>query len=134
MSSWGDKGYNEVWLNGTNDWMYRHLHKAAERMTELANKFHQAQGTLLRALNQAARELLLAQSSDWAFLTTVGTAGVYATKRTKEHILRFTALYNQILSNSVSEDFLKELEWKDNIFPEIDYSSFSSAACDIPHN
>jgi len=31
-SSWGYKGYNEVWLEGSNDWIYRHLHKAAERM------------------------------------------------------------------------------------------------------
>jgi 1,4-alpha-glucan branching enzyme len=32
-SSWGHKGYNEVWLSGENDWIYRHLHKAADRMT-----------------------------------------------------------------------------------------------------
>ncbi|MCL2335529.1 MAG: DUF1957 domain-containing protein, partial [Endomicrobia bacterium] len=38
-SSWGDKGYYEVWLNGANDYVYRHLHKAAERMEELAAKF-----------------------------------------------------------------------------------------------
>ncbi len=35
-SSWGYRGYAEVWLNGTNDWIYRHLHKAADRMVELA--------------------------------------------------------------------------------------------------
>ncbi|HJW85501.1 MAG TPA: DUF1957 domain-containing protein, partial [Candidatus Brocadiaceae bacterium] len=35
-SSWGYKGYNEYWLNEKNDWIYRHLHKAAERMVELA--------------------------------------------------------------------------------------------------
>ncbi len=121
MSSWGDKGYNEVWLNSTNDWIYRHLHKAARRMVEMAGRFGSARGIQKRALNQAARELMLAQSSDWAFLTTVGTAGTYATKRTKEHILRFTALYEQITGNSINEDFLKDIEWKDNIFPEIDY-------------
>ena len=26
-SSWGYKGYAEYWLNDTNDWVYRHLHK-----------------------------------------------------------------------------------------------------------
>ena len=36
LSSWGDKGYAEVWLNGTNDWIYRHLHVAGERMVDLA--------------------------------------------------------------------------------------------------
>ena len=28
MSSWGYKGYAEVWLEGSNDWIYRHLHEA----------------------------------------------------------------------------------------------------------
>jgi 1,4-alpha-glucan branching enzyme len=126
MSSWGDKGYAEVWLNGSNDWIYRHLHKAAERMTELANKYIAADGILKDALNQAARELVLAQSSDWAFLMTVGTAFDYSTKRTKEHLLRFNSFYQQILSNQINEDYLRDLEWKDNVFPHIDYRTFAS--------
>ena len=59
MSSWGYKGFNEVWLEGSNDWIYRHLHQFADRMVELASKFPNAGGVLRRALNQAARELLL---------------------------------------------------------------------------
>ncbi len=35
LSSWGYKGYAEHWLDGCNDWIYRHLHKASERMSEL---------------------------------------------------------------------------------------------------
>ncbi|NLO92146.1 MAG: DUF1957 domain-containing protein [Elusimicrobia bacterium] len=126
MSSWGDKGYNEVWLNGGNDWIYIHLIKAAQRMAELANRFPKADGILRRALNQCARELLLAQSSDWAFLMTMGTAMQYSTKRTKEHVQRFLALYDQINSNSINEDYLRGLEWRDNIFPELDYSIYCS--------
>ena len=34
--SWGAGGTPRVWLDGANDWIYRHLHKAAERMVELA--------------------------------------------------------------------------------------------------
>ncbi|MEK7776026.1 MAG: DUF1957 domain-containing protein, partial [Planctomycetota bacterium] len=58
-SSWGYKGYNEYWLNESNDWIYRHLHKAAERMVELAKTYQQTNEniTLKRGLNQAAREL-----------------------------------------------------------------------------
>jgi len=126
MSSWGDKGYNEVWLNGGNDWIYVHLIKAAQRMAELANRFPKAEGIQRRALNQCARELLLAQSSDWAFLMTMGTAMQYSTKRTKEHIQRFLALYDQINTNAVNEDYLRGLEWRDNIFPELDYSVYCS--------
>jgi 1,4-alpha-glucan branching enzyme len=126
MSSWGDKGYNEVWLNSGNDWIYRHLIKAAERMIELANRFPNAQGVLRRALNQAARELMLMQSSDWAFLMTVGTAKEYSTKRTKDHITRFNAIYDMIVGNRIDEGYIWDLEQKDNIFPEIDYGVYSS--------
>jgi 1,4-alpha-glucan branching enzyme len=121
LSSWGWKGYNEMWLQNTNDWVYRHLHTASDRMTELTRSFPDTNGILKRALNQALRELLLAQSSDWAFIMVTGTHVSYAVKRTKDHILRFTRLYEDIKSNSVEEKWLSDIEYKDNIFPEIDY-------------
>ncbi|MDA1190982.1 MAG: DUF1957 domain-containing protein, partial [Candidatus Poribacteria bacterium] len=40
VSSWGANGYFDVWLNGTNDWIYPHLHKAGDRMKELAHRYH----------------------------------------------------------------------------------------------
>ncbi len=123
-SSWGDKGYFEVWLNGTNDWIYRHLHKAAEKMIDIANKNKNSVGLKERALNQLARELVLAQASDWAFIMTTGTMVEYARKRTTDHIHRFTKLYEQIKSNSLDEGFLATLEFRDNIFPEIDFKAF----------
>ncbi|MCM8789567.1 MAG: DUF1957 domain-containing protein, partial [Candidatus Omnitrophica bacterium] len=121
MSSWGWKGYSEMWLQGANDWIYRHLHYASEKMTELAKNFSNTNGILRRALNQALRELLLAQSSDWAFIMGTGTHTNYAIRRTKEHLLRFDRLYQDIRANSIDADFLTELESKDNIFPNIDY-------------
>jgi 1,4-alpha-glucan branching enzyme len=120
-SSWGDKGYYEVWLNGTNDWIYRHLHKAADRMVEIARENPAARAVTKRALNQAARELLLAQSSDWAFIMTTGTMVQYAEKRTRGHLTNFTSLYEQIKRHSIDENYLGDLEYKNNIFPEIDY-------------
>jgi len=124
MSSWGNKGYNEVWLEGSNDWIYRHLHKSSERMTELANKHNRAKGLLKRALNQAARELLLAQSSDWAFIMKTGTMVEYANRRTNSHINRFNKLYEMINNNQLDENYIQELESKDNIFPTVDYSLY----------
>lgn len=121
MSSWGWKGYSEMWLQGANDWIYPHLHTASERMTELAKSFSHTNGLLKRALNQALRELLLAQSSDWAFIMGTGTHTNYAIKRTKDHLLRFTRLYEDVKSNSIDENWLKDVEYKDNIFPNIDY-------------
>ena len=127
LSSWGWKGYAEVWLEGSNAWMYRHLHKAAERMIELADSYHNAEGLLLRALNQAAREILLAQSSDWAFIMKTGTCVTYAAKRFKDHMERFSRLYDGIKGNSIDGSELTDIEYKDNLFPEIDYTVFRSA-------
>ncbi len=125
ISSWGYKGYAEVWLDGCNDWIYPHLHKAAERMVELARTFPSAEGVLQRALNQACRELLLAQSSDWAFIMKTGSHVEYAVKRTKEHILRFTRLYDDIRANNIDERWLADIEYRDNIFPDIDYRIYA---------
>ncbi|MDR3112025.1 MAG: DUF1957 domain-containing protein [Elusimicrobiota bacterium] len=123
-SSWGAEGYYKVWLNNSNDYIYRHLHKIQEKMVELARKFINAGGDLRRALNQAARELLLAQSSDWSFIMTTGTMVEYAHKRTKEHILNFNALFSQIMNNGIDVNYLGSLENKNNIFPNIDYKAY----------
>jgi len=125
-SSWGWKGYHEVWLNGANDWIWRHLHKAGERMVELANTYGAAEGTLKRALNQAARELLLAQSSDWPFIMKTGAMDEYARNRFKTHISYFTGLYENIKKSAVNEGWLAELEQRDNLFPQIDYRVYQS--------
>ena len=122
-SSWGHKGYWEVWLDDSNSWVYPHLHAAARRMTEIARHYAPASAPPLieRALRQLARELLLAQASDWAFLMKTGTARNYATKRTKDHVLRFTRLYDQLRASKVDEAFLANCEWRDNIFPNIEW-------------
>jgi len=121
-SSWGHKGYWEVWLDDSNSWIYPHLHAAAKRMTEVARQFEKDTPPMIdRALRQLARELLLAQSSDWAFLMKTGTAREYASKKTKDHLLRFTRLYDQIRGNRVDEEFLKNCEWRDNIFPNLNW-------------
>ncbi len=121
FSSWGYKGYSEFWLEGSNDWVYRHLHKASERMSELVKLYPNAKAITLRALNQSLRELLLAQSSDWAFIMTTGTHTTYAIERTKAHLLNFTKLYCQIKEHNIDEDWMRSVEEKNNIFPDIDY-------------
>jgi len=125
MSSWGWKGYSEVWLEGSNDWIYRHIHKAQERMVELAKTFYNCNGTKGRALNQAARELLLLEASDWPFILKTGTVVPYAIKRIKDHATRFTRLYEDIKAGTIDERWLSDIEGKDNIFPEIDFRVYS---------
>lgn len=125
-SSWGHKGYHEVWLNGRNDWVWRHLHQAARRMEQLVRDHPSADGLMRRALTQAARELLLAQSSDWPFMMKTGQQSEYAVKRLKDHLLRFLRLSDEIRSGQIDEVWLKELEEKDNLFPTLDYRAFRS--------
>jgi len=95
---------------------------AAERMVELARRFETPNDLERRALDQAARELLLAQASDWAFIMKTGTTVEYAKKRTRDHVARFTYLYRALKQEVMLEEpIVKEFESRDNIFPEIDY-------------
>jgi 1,4-alpha-glucan branching enzyme len=125
-SSWGNNGYSEVWLDTSNDWIYRHLHSAALRMQELVRRFRRPTPLQERALRQAARELLLAQSSDWAFIMKTRTMTEYAERRTKQHIYRFNVLHDQLMANGqVDEVSLAELEAMDSIFPRVDWRAFA---------
>jgi 1,4-alpha-glucan branching enzyme len=124
-SSWGENGHLGVWLDKTNSWIYPHLYSAAERMTKVSRASTRDDRPLTdRILKQMARELLLAQSSDWAFLIKTGTAKHYATKRVTDHLLRFNRLYDQFVTGQVDEAFLANCEWRDNIFPDIDWRRY----------
>ena len=133
-SSWGEAGYWQVWLNEKNEWIYPHLRVAQERMNELVRRFSEGgrpRGTSnpppgstlqIRALKQAARELLLAQASDWPFILRTGTSPEYARRRVTEHLQSFSRLYSDLSNGGLDETWLADLESRDNIFPDIDYS------------
>lgn len=149
-SSWGENGYYKVWINEGNSWMYPYQHDAERRMTELANRFavesHESRvesqnddssdsslPTLVsRLLSQMARELLLAQSSDWAFQIYQGTTVQYSSRRFQMHIQRFDLLANMVDSlithnsslTTEELDLLTEIESRDNIFAEIDWRHY----------
>ena len=125
-SSWGKNGYSEQWLNETNAWLWRHQHAAAERMVELAQRFGSPSDLERRALAQAARELMLLESSDWPFIMSTGTTVPYATRRFNEHVCQFTDLYEGLRSGSVDQHLLADLESRDNIFPDVDYRLYAT--------
>ncbi len=125
FSSWGNRGYSEVWLNENNDWVYRHLHRMERKMVERARRFTEPDDTQRKALNQMARELLLAQSSDWAFIMKTGTMVEYAVRRTKEHISNFNRLLNDLDADSLDPNFIYLLESHNNLFPHIDYQVYA---------
>ncbi|MDE1919957.1 MAG: DUF1957 domain-containing protein [Candidatus Omnitrophica bacterium] len=130
FSSWGYKGFSEFWLEDCNDWIYPYLHDAGRLMKEVASenagliRGHFGRKPLksalrYRALNQAARELLLAEASDWPFIMKAQTVVAYAEKRIKTHLHRFYRLCNDLKEDSINESWLKEVESRDNIFGDM---------------
>jgi 1,4-alpha-glucan branching enzyme len=138
-STWGENGHLAVWLDPSNAWIYPHLHVAAQKMIGLAQSASAVVEQPLRLpngrstgkapapqftdriLKQLARELLLAQSSDWAFLMKTATAREYATKRTMDHLVRFNRLHDQFVADDVDEEFLRDCECRDNLFPNVNW-------------
>jgi len=127
FSTWGDGGYAEFWLNPTNDWIYPLLLKACHRMETLADRFPKAEGLTGKALDQASRELLLAQSSDWAFMMKTGHHREYAVRRFKGHLGSFDLLCDQVERGRVDLKFLESLEARDNLFPHMDHRIYKPA-------
>jgi 1,4-alpha-glucan branching enzyme len=126
FSSWGWKGYSEVWLEGSNDWIYFHLHELAERMTELAGRFPEASGNIEKALNHMARELLLAQSSDWPFMMKTNTFVSYASQRVKDHVNSFNSLYDMVKNGNIDTAYLEKRMSQYNLFPDADYRVYKN--------
>jgi len=124
FSSIGFNGYAETWLDASNDWIYRHLARSMERMTELAERFPDDTGLKERALNQAAREILIAQSSDWPALLYRQDSTEYARNQVENALRNFTTIYEALGSNYISTEWLTSLERRHNIFPNINYRVF----------
>jgi 1,4-alpha-glucan branching enzyme len=104
--------------------VYRHAHAACERMIELADRFPDALGLRERALNQAARETLLSQASDWPFIMKTGNSPKFGEHQVKESISNFTRIYDSLSRNALSTEWLTRLEKKNNLFPFMNYRVF----------
>lgn len=130
VSSWGEKGYFDPWLNETNDFIYPAVYAATDKMIETANRFRNQDLNNLgrRALNQAARETLLAQSSDWAFLIYIGSHSEYAKGRLQDHASNALRLLSEVIEKRIDESALIELERKNNLFPRLDFKIFASVS------
>lgn len=125
-STWGDQGYYSYWINEANDWIYPHLHKASSKMENFVAELRGISVSPLqeRALNQAVRSILLAQSSDWPFIMKSGTTIDYANKRITDHLARFNYLYDSLRNGNIDERYLTALEIMDNIFPDINFRNY----------
>lgn len=124
MSSWGENGYGEVWLNRTNDWIYPHIHSLSILVHKRVHEFKEATELQVRILKQMGRELLLLQSSDWAFIMKTQTMVDYAVRRTNVHSNLILALDEMLVSGKVDELVLAAAESENLIFPDIRLEDF----------
>lgn len=118
-------GYAENLLDNSNNWMIRYVRKASERMIDLTERFPAETGIKARLLNLAAKEVLLSESNDWGKMIHEGRLPEYAMETFKNNILNFTAIFDSLASNTVSTEWLCNLEKQDPIFPWLNYKVFS---------
>ncbi len=123
-SSWGVNGYNEVWLNPTNDWIWPYLSEASREMTRCVRLWG-SDPAFRGILAQMGRELLLAQSSDWPFLMTTRTAVEYAEYRIAEHLHRFKTLREMLESGVLDWALVEDYRSRSPLFPDLDPAVFA---------
>ncbi len=119
------QGYGEDLISNKNNWMMRYVRKASERMVDLANRFPSDTGLKARLLNLGAKELMLAQSCGWAKMIENSVFPDYAETRFKQSIIDFTAVFDALGSNTVSTEWLTNLELEHQVFPWMNYRIFS---------
>jgi 1,4-alpha-glucan branching enzyme len=112
-----------MWLNPETRWTWERLWPLEERFWRAAPAALAIEAGRI-VLAQAARELLLAQSSDWQFIISTGAAADYAEQRLRLHTddtdRLLTALEDgradRVREATVLAD---ELGRRDDVFPDI---------------
>lgn len=114
-STWGKGGHLGVWLGPENEWVQRALAETSPGFPATIRRFAGTPETD-RVLHQAARELLLAQASDWPFILHTGTSPDYAAGRVHGHLESFTRLLASLETGKPDPSLLVELESRNNLF------------------
>ena len=122
-SSWGEHGHASMWLDPVNDWIPQALYGCAQMLAPFARLQREA-GIEGRALVQAFRELLLAQSSDFAFILRSGTVTAYARARVQQHLSAFLELVRAVRARTVDPLRVHALENRDALFPDLSLTHF----------
>lgn len=124
VSSWGRGGYFEVWLSKSAEDIPPRLRDAAERLLWLVR--HDRHGAAARrALDQAARELLLAQSSDWPFILAMGTTTELARARFDDHLGTFHQICAGVERGEVDPHLVARREREYPIFSFLDHRVYT---------
>ena len=130
-SSWGEGGYFETWTGEENNWVHEEILKRSEQLARFVKLFEENRSAMgestvkhrERAIQLMTKELLLAQSSDWAFLMRNEPSRGYAERRIREHLDRF----DRLRAASMREEdaaFLDEVEVSDPAFSDLPWNLF----------
>lgn len=129
--SWGEGGYHFIWLNETTSWTWNRIYEAEDCFAEVLASIPCAEGLMRRILAQAARELLLLQSSDWQFLISTVHARDYAELRFDSHyqaFMKLAALAKRLRAGGTPTDedirSLDAIEVRDRLFADINLDWF----------
>ena len=110
---------SNYWINDANAWIVPEITKAGSTFVDLCTKDF-SNDLSPRLFKQAARELLLSESSDWSFILKAGTTTELAKERIDRHLFRFWKLIEMLENKSfIDYKFLKNIEEEDKIFPNI---------------
>ena len=121
--SWGANGDFSMWMNDGVQWTWERLWPLEEQFWEIAPAAL-ADPARHAILAQAARSLLLLQSSDWQFIISTGEVADYAERRFTEHAEE-TARLLAALRNESGADLAAEAEFaatlyaRDTVFPDV---------------
>ena len=131
--SWGEGGYHYIWINEDNQWTWKRLYPAERKLRQMCREY--AKGPAQRIVEQAAREILLAEASDWQFLISTFAARDYAELRFNDHVDRFERLaeiadrvHTGSAMTSDERLYLRDCEEKDAPFPDLDLSLWATEA------
>ncbi len=124
-SSWGSEGSARTWLDPSNDWIPPEVHRATPALSAEAGAPAARPARVRRLLDQAARELLLAQSSDFPFILRAGTVVDYARTRVRTHLQRFWALLQTAQGGPGDGALVAAAFAEDVLFPALDFRVFA---------
>jgi len=121
MTAWNVDGTFSTWVNPGTAEIWRETHAMeADFLRRIDDRVGGAERE--RALLQAARELLLAEASDWTFMITRDAAAAYARDRFEMHRSRFLSLADMLDRDEIAAEALASLEETDNPFPWLELS------------
>jgi len=118
--SWGANGDHSMWLNDRTAWTWQRLAPLEEAFWDAAPAAL-ASAAARPVLAQAARELLLAQSSDWQFIISTGAVVDYAERRFTQHCDDAERLIKALVGDAPEsvEGLADELARRDDLFPDV---------------